>query len=96
MQRQSNPVAFVAGVASQQVLAPNPNRQVLILSAPSGARVSYAFGQPATLDGGITLQAGSMQLELTREHYGDVLTQALNVIASAAATNVGVFEVLGP
>lgn len=60
----------VVGVASSEVLGPNPNRHSLILSGNNAARVTFDLGGPAVLDQGITLQAGGQPIILTAADFG--------------------------
>jgi hypothetical protein len=72
------------------------NRQALIISAPVSNRVSFAFGEAAIDLSGITLHAGADPIILTREDWGEALTQQMSGIASAAGIPVAITEITGP
>lgn len=84
----ASPTAVSVGVASGTLVAANANRKGLVLVNTSTARVSLGFGVAAVLDSGITLYpSDSFSMD---EYSFD--TGAINAIASAAASNVGIQE----
>ena len=84
----ASPAAVSVGVASTALVASNANRRGLVLVNTSTARVSLGFGVAAVLDAGITLYPGD---SFSMDEYS-FDTGAINAIASAAASNVGVQE----
>lgn len=94
MQRSKN-YSVAAGAASSRAVPPNLNRKYLILSPHATERYSIAFGEDATLDGGITVQPLTAPVFLTRDQIGSALADEVRVIASGAAT-IGIMEVSGP
>lgn len=84
------------GIASSQILGPNPRRKMLVLSSPRTNRVSYFFGEEAVLDGGITLSADRVPLVLTHDECGEALHEAIFAIAAVAPETVGIMEVNNP
>lgn len=94
--RQSKSYSVTAGVATVQALGPRPDRKALILSAPAAGRVSYALGEGAVLDSGITLHAAQQPLRLDVNELGEAITQAVSVIASAGAPVLSILEITGP
>lgn len=82
-------------VTSTVVFGPNPRRVGLVLSAPAANRVSFAFGEPAILDAGITLHATQAPITLHKDTCGFDVTQQINAIASVQS-DVGVTELINP
>lgn len=82
------PAAISVGVVSTAILAANAARKSARIVNTSLNRVSLAFGAPAVLDSGMTLYPGGA-FNMDRFDYN---TAAINGIASAAASNVGVQE----
>ena len=84
----SSPTAASVGVASAQAVAANASRKGLKLVNTSNARISLGFGAAAVLDSGITLYpGGAFNMDAWDFDLG-----AVNAIASAAASNLGVQE----
>lgn len=84
----SSPAVTSVGVASASAVAANANRKGLVLTNVSTARISLGFGGAAVLDSGITLYpGGTFEMD---EYMFDL--GAVNAIASAAASNLGVQE----
>lgn len=83
------------GVASSVLLANDPRREALILSQPAAGRVSFAFGEDALLDGGITLHAGGSPIQLTYAMLGEAIRDAVFGIADMSR-DVGMVEVYSP
>lgn len=84
----ASPAAASVGVASAQAVAANGSRKGLVLTNTSAARISLGFGAAAVLDSGITLYPGG---SFNMEKY-DFDQGAVNAIASAAASNLGIQE----
>lgn len=84
----SAPTAASVGVASAQAVAAAATRKGLVLVNTSNARISLGFGSAAVLDSGITLYPGGV-FEMDSNTF-DV--GAVNAIASAAASNLGIQE----
>lgn len=84
----SAPAVFSVGVASAEAVAANASRKSLALTNVSNARISLGFGSPAVLDSGITLYPGGTFV--MDEYLFDL--GAVNAIASAAASSLGVQE----
>lgn len=84
----SAPAAASVGVASAQAVAANANRKGLKLTNTSNARISLGFGSAAVLDSGDTLYPGGT---FYMDEY-DFDLGAVNAIASAAASNLGIQE----
>lgn len=91
MRRPTN-VSVNVGIESTRVLNADASRVLVFLSGANGQRYSVAFGEAATLDAGPTIQAGATGLLLTREMVGDIITQPMFAVASAAV-QVGVMSV---
>jgi hypothetical protein len=84
----NSPAAASVGLTSAQVLASNASRKGLTLTNTSTANISLGFGSAAVLNSGITLYPGGV-------FYMDEYcfsTQAVNAIASVAASNLGIQE----
>ena len=88
---QSSATAVSVGVASGVLLAANTSRRYALFVNTSAAYVSLNFGAAAVLYSGITLSpnGGSYEMSIGA---GNVTTQEVRAIASAAASNVGVQE----
>ena len=84
----ASPTAATVGVATGLAVASNASRKGLILVNTSSARISFGFGVAAVLDSGITLYPGG---SYNMGEY-DFNTAAVNAIASAAASNLGIQE----
>ena len=84
----NSPAAVSVGVASTAVLSANASRKGLILVNTSANTISLGFGVAAVLNSGVTLISNGV--------FGmdgsDVSTQAINAIASVAASNLAVQE----
>lgn len=83
------------GVASSVLLGNDPRREALILSQPDTGRVSFAFGEAAVLDGGVTLHAGGSPITLTYAQLGEAIRDTIHGIADASHV-VGMVEVYSP
>lgn len=86
--------SVVVGVASTEVLPADDSRQEIIFSPPAADRYSVAFGEDATLDGGLTVVSGCSHVRLTRDQIGDAITLAVRGIASVQLT-ASILEVSG-
>lgn len=86
---------LTVGVASSVLIANDPRREALIFSQPSAGRVSFAFGEDAVLDGGITIHSGGSPITLTYQHIGEAIRDAIHGIADMSR-DVGVVEVYTP
>lgn len=82
------PTFATVGVASAQVVAANASRKGLKFTNTSGARISLGFGATAVLDSGDTLYPGG---HFHMDEF-DFDLGAVNAIASAAASNLGIQE----
>lgn len=78
------PAAASVGVATAQALAANSDRTKVILTNTSDNDISLGIGSAAVLYSGITLYTGGVHIEYS--------TQAINAIASGAASNLGIQE----
>lgn len=83
------PGAVSVGVASGALVAANTARRHLVIVNTSNAYVSLGFGAAAVLYSGITLNPLGGSYEMS-ETQGNLYRGAINAIASAAASNVGV------
>lgn len=84
----SSPAAASVGITSAQAVASNASRKGLTLTNTSLATISLGFGATAVLNSGITLYPGGV---FFMDEYC-FTTQAVNAIASAAASNLGIQE----
>lgn len=83
------PTAASVGVTSAQVVAANTSRKGLVLTNNSTANISIAFGGNAAVSGsGIVLYPGGV---FFMDEYM-FTTAAVNAVATAAASNLGVQE----
>jgi len=87
----SAPVASSVGVASAQVLAANANRKGCLLVNTSLNYVSLGFGNAAVLYSGITLNPNGGCFWMDEYSFSTV---AIFAIASGAASNLGVQEII--
>lgn len=84
----SAPTSASVGVASAQAVAASATRKGLVLTNVSNARISLGLGSPAVLDDGITLYpGGTFEMDEFLFDLG-----AVNAIASAAASKLGIQE----
>lgn len=82
------PTAGSVGVASAELVAASATRRFLYLrNTDSTDRVSLGFGAAAVLDSGMTLDPGEW---VSFGPLNDITVQAVNAIAAAAATPVGI------
>jgi hypothetical protein len=84
----NSPSVVSVGVTSAQALAVNSSRKGLILTNTGSANISLGFGVAAVLNSGITLYPGGT---FSMDEYS-FTTVAINAIASAASTNLGIQE----
>lgn len=94
MQRSKNYSASADGT-SRVALPPNQNRVAIILSSHATERYSIAFGEPAILDTGLTMQPLTEPVILSAGILGSALADEIRIVASGAA-NIGIVEVGGP
>lgn len=83
------PTSASVGVASAQAVAANANRKGLVLVNTSANRISLGFGNAAVLDSGITLNPSGGVFVMDEFCFS---TQAINAIASGAASNLAIQE----
>lgn len=85
----STPTFATVGVASAQAVASNSSRKGLVLVNTSSNTISLGIGSnPAVLNSGITLVPFGVYVA---DEYTYV-TSAINAIASAASSNLGIQE----
>lgn len=84
----SAPAAASVGVASAAALAANAARKGLVLVNRSNNTISIAFGAPAVLDSGISLDPGG-SFTMTRETF---TTAEVRAIAGGAASALAIQE----
>ena len=84
------------GVAAVQLVQDDPRRIGLILFAHNTARYTLGDSNAVVLDAGPTVQAAADPLPLSVMEFGQLVTAELWGIASAAAVNVGVIEIILP
>lgn len=84
----NTPTFATVGVASAQAVAANALRKGLILTNNSTANISLAFGATAVSGRGVVLYPGGV---FFMDEYM-FTTAAVNAIATAAASNLGVQE----
>lgn len=87
-----NPPVSLA-ITDTPLLGSDPNRVAIILSGPPTNRYSINFGQPATLDQGLTMFPLSQPFLLTREDIGDLITLDIRGISAVAPQTVTVLVV---
>ena len=80
------------GVASAALLGGNLHRTGLLVSPPSGGRITLAFGAIAVLDQGPTVQVGTQAIRLTRHELGHLIQLPINAIADAAGRTISIIE----
>lgn len=86
----SSPTFATVGVASAQVVASNASRKGLILTNTSANTISLGIGSTAVLNSGITLYPGGVWV---MDEY-NFATGAIDAIASAAASNLAIQELV--
>src|SRR5205823_3946366 len=91
--RTTVPWSVSVGTSSTRVLGPNPNRRALLLPGTSLNRMTIAFGAPAVLLAGITIQPGNDTVELTWECCGAALCEDVYAIFETAGETYGGVEV---
>lgn len=96
MSRQAQISTVSAGAGSTLALPINQARKSLIISAPVAGRVSFAFGQDAVLDSGLTLGVNQQPLVLTETELGDALKWQVNCIGDVGGRVVAILETFGP
>ena len=84
----NSPTAATVGLTSAQAVASNTSRKGLTLTNTSTANISLGFGSAAVLNSGITLLPGGV-FYMDEYCYN---TSAINAIASAASSNLGIQE----
>jgi len=77
------------GVGSAEAVAVNANRKGLVLCNNSDNVISIAFGVPAVLNSGITLQPQGGSWTMTRDTF---TTAQVRAIAGGAASPLGIQE----
>lgn len=87
-----NQISATIGATATTVLGANAHRRRLVISPPNAGRVTLSFNNTATLDGGITIQAGTSPRTISREEYGDLIRGPVSAIADAAGRTVGILE----
>lgn len=90
-----NPVTTSVGVASTQVLGPNPKRIGILVSCPTTNRITLSFDQPAVLDAGIQLYPTNPPVWIPIQNIGDIITQPLHAVSSAAGNALSLLEIIG-
>ena len=70
--------------ANQRLLGPNRKRTGIILSHKAANAMFFAFGEDAAVNTGLCIPAGSTPVKLYKDHCGDWIEQAVNVIGTAA------------
>ncbi len=83
------PAAVSVGVATTVVLAANTARRGLVLVNDSAATIYISLNGDAVIGSGIRLNANGGAYEMTLDNLS---TQAINAIATAAASNLAVQE----
>ena len=84
----SSPTFATVGTSSAVSLASNANRKGLVLTNTSSNTISFGIGATAVLNSGITIGAGGAWV---MDSYS-FTTAAINAIASAASSNLGIQE----
>lgn len=78
-----------AGVASAQALAAQPRDYLMIANVSAAATIYVAFTQAAAVNGAGSIVIGpGLNIQWPSSDYGYVPSDAINIIASAAATPV--------
>lgn len=85
----STPSSATVGIVSSQVVASNASRKGLELVNTSNNIISIAFGSPAVLNSGITLNPYGGAFNMDEYTY---TTSAVNAIASSANSNLAIQE----
>lgn len=85
----ASPTAVSVGTASTSVLASNSSRTGLVLVNLSSNLISLAFGVPAVLGSGITLNANGGTYEMDPNIFS---TAAVNAIAAGVGSALSVQE----
>jgi hypothetical protein len=80
--------------ASTLLLAANPNRLGVIISAPDATRVTLSLNNPAVLGFGIDLYEDDPPFQLRARDYGNAVMGPIYAIADTAARRVTVWEYL--
>ena len=61
---------LTVGTTAVQISGAADNRIGVIFSAPAGGRMTFAFGQIPSIDGGLTLNQGDQPIKLNEDEYG--------------------------
>lgn len=88
--------SVTVGVAATQLVQDDPRRIGLILFAHNTARYTIGPDNAVAIDTGPTIQAAADPLPLSIQQFGQLVTAEMWAVASAAATKVGVVEILLP
>jgi len=84
------------GTSSGLLVAVNPKRYGIIISAPQSSRITLDFGGNAVLDSGITLYPSTLPLQLVYHHFGDSIHEDIFAIGAVGSQTIGWMEVFWP
>lgn len=87
-----NQTSATIGATATTIIGANAHRRRLVISPPSGGRVTLAFNGAAVLDQGLTIQTGTTPRTISREEYGDIIRGPVSAIADGAGRTVGILE----
>lgn len=90
-----NAKAFTFGAADAIALGNNESRRSIVFSPALVESYSVAFGEPAVINGGLTIRPGMQPMVITAGDVGDVITLAVHIVGSGAAV-APLLEVSGP
>ena len=82
--------------SSGLLIAVNPKRFGLVISAPLSSRITLDFGGPAVLDQGIVQYPGTQPLVLLYQQIGEALHEDVFAIGAVGSQTVGWMEIFWP
>lgn len=86
--------AVAIATTSSLLIAANPRRWAVLISAPTANALTVSLGPTAVAAEGIRLAAGQSPLYLTHDDYGCAIHEQLTAIMETAGTTIGVWEIL--